>query len=157
MCDVFFFFSSRRRHTRCSRDWSSDVCSSDLTHARDQSSFSCCAASQGFSAPTTAGDPNAREWATSSFERRHSLLGTVTYPITAALEVTAIGRLTSGVPFTPLVGSDVNGDGARTDRALAFDPATTADTAVVNGMRAPLATGSPGVRNRRQSQVGPVA
>src|SRR5690606_40753950 len=27
---VFFFFSSRRRHTRFSRDWSSDVCSSDL-------------------------------------------------------------------------------------------------------------------------------
>src|SRR2546422_1874010 len=27
---LFFFFSSRRRHTRCSRDWSSDVCSSDL-------------------------------------------------------------------------------------------------------------------------------
>src|SRR6266550_8174628 len=25
-----FFFSSRRRHTICSRDWSSDVCSSDL-------------------------------------------------------------------------------------------------------------------------------
>src|SRR3989337_3240902 len=32
-CDVnilVFFFSSRRRHTRCYRDWSSDVCSSDL-------------------------------------------------------------------------------------------------------------------------------
>src|SRR5690606_40553218 len=28
---LFFFFSSRRRHTRFSRDWSSDVCSSDLT------------------------------------------------------------------------------------------------------------------------------
>src|SRR5690606_10469718 len=27
----FFFFSSRSRHTRFSRDWSSDVCSSDLT------------------------------------------------------------------------------------------------------------------------------
>src|SRR5215813_3164626 len=27
---VLFFFSSRRRHTRCGRDWSSDVCSSDL-------------------------------------------------------------------------------------------------------------------------------
>src|SRR5690606_39422726 len=26
----YFFFSSRRRHTRFSRDWSSDVCSSDL-------------------------------------------------------------------------------------------------------------------------------
>src|SRR5437870_8437502 len=27
---LFFFFSSRRRHTRWPRDWSSDVCSSDL-------------------------------------------------------------------------------------------------------------------------------
>src|SRR2546428_4801610 len=29
----FFFFSSRRRHTRSDRDWSSDVCSSDLAAA----------------------------------------------------------------------------------------------------------------------------
>src|SRR5699024_11851985 len=28
--DLVFFFSSRRRHTRSKRDWSSDVCSSDL-------------------------------------------------------------------------------------------------------------------------------
>src|SRR2546427_7750073 len=28
----FFFFSSRRRHTRFDCDWSSDVCSSDLSH-----------------------------------------------------------------------------------------------------------------------------
>src|SRR6266436_5835202 len=36
MTRVFFvfFFSSRRRHTRCSRDWSSDVCSSDLYYSR---------------------------------------------------------------------------------------------------------------------------
>src|SRR6266550_6372639 len=32
---MFFFFSSRRRHTRCSRDWSSDVCSSDLARLRE--------------------------------------------------------------------------------------------------------------------------
>src|SRR5690606_40383545 len=30
-----FFFSSRRRHTRFSRDWSSDVCSSDLVDAEE--------------------------------------------------------------------------------------------------------------------------
>src|SRR5699024_12089267 len=30
-CNVSFLFSSRRRHTRSKRDWSSDVCSSDLT------------------------------------------------------------------------------------------------------------------------------
>src|SRR5207249_7480000 len=29
-----FFFSSRRRHTRSKRDWSSDVCSSDLSNRR---------------------------------------------------------------------------------------------------------------------------
>src|SRR5256885_10645146 len=36
-CDfcLFFFFSSRRRHTRLQGDWSSDVCSSDLHMPRD--------------------------------------------------------------------------------------------------------------------------
>src|SRR5690625_7682777 len=32
-CDFIFFFSSRRRHTRWPRDWSSDVCSSDLKYS----------------------------------------------------------------------------------------------------------------------------
>src|SRR5690606_15548038 len=32
---LVFFFSSRRRHTRFSRDWSSDVCSSDLGFSRN--------------------------------------------------------------------------------------------------------------------------
>src|SRR6266480_961923 len=32
--NVFFFFSSRRRHTRLTCDWSSDVCSSDLRPGR---------------------------------------------------------------------------------------------------------------------------
>src|SRR5437016_6624656 len=31
LCFFFFFFSSRRRHTRLVSDWSSDVCSSDLS------------------------------------------------------------------------------------------------------------------------------
>src|SRR6266436_7337515 len=34
LSSLCFFFSSRRRHTRCSRDWSSDVCSSDLPAER---------------------------------------------------------------------------------------------------------------------------
>src|SRR3712207_6385238 len=33
LCKRFFFFSSRRRHTRYWRDWSSDVCSSDLSRS----------------------------------------------------------------------------------------------------------------------------
>src|SRR5690606_14493031 len=39
---VGFFFSSRRRHTRFSRDWSSDVCSSDLGRAPRSSSRRRC-------------------------------------------------------------------------------------------------------------------
>src|SRR5205814_3042879 len=38
--NIVFFFSSRRRHTRCLSDWSSDVCSSDLTKTKvDQKDY----------------------------------------------------------------------------------------------------------------------
>src|SRR6266511_5097110 len=43
-----FFFSSRMRHTRFSRDWSSDVCSSDLPeYAEDASDAARAAADEG--------------------------------------------------------------------------------------------------------------
>src|SRR2546429_3530180 len=128
-----------------------------LTRSVDQSSFACCSASQGFAAPTTAGDPNVREWATSDLERRHVLLATVNYPVSDALEIGMIGRLVSGAPFTPMVGSDVNGDGVRNDRAFLFDPTTASDTAVANGMRALLATAPSGVRRCLERQLGRVA
>jgi hypothetical protein len=128
-----------------------------LTRAVDQSSFACCSASQGFAAPTTAGDPNVREWATSDLERRHTVLATVNYPLSDALEIGAIGRLVSGAPFTPLVGSDLNGDGARNDRAFLFDPATASDAAVAGGMRALLTSAPSGVRRCLERQLGRVA
>src|SRR2546430_3330580 len=37
--ELFFFFSSRRRHTRFDCDWSSDVCSSDLASASSSASL----------------------------------------------------------------------------------------------------------------------
>jgi len=128
-----------------------------LTHSIDQSSFACCSTSQGFAAPTTAGDPNLPEWATSDLERRHALLATATYPLGGALDIGVIGRLLSGAPFTPLVGSDINGDGARNDRAFLFDPATTSDTTVANGMRALLASAPGNLRSCLESQLGRIA
>lgn len=125
--------------------------------ARDQSSFTCCSAVQGLSAPTTAGNPNVAEWAPSSYGRTHSFLLTATYPITAAVELTAIGRMMSGAPFTPMVSTDINGDGLRNDRAFLFDPASTADTGVANAMRRVLAAASPAVRGCLTSQLGTVA
>src|SRR3989442_15966838 len=57
----FFFFSSRRRHTRCGRDWSSDVCSSDLSHVQqasngDATSRTYTAFSAAFNSTTTSGN-----------------------------------------------------------------------------------------------------
>ena len=108
------------------------------TQSIDQSSFTCCLGAQGFASPTTAGHPNRAEWGRSEFERRHAFMATATWPFTAWLEVTAIGRLTSGAAYTPLVGGDVNGDGARNDRAFIFDPDFTADVRVASGMRSLL-------------------
>src|SRR5690606_39747838 len=61
----FFFFSSRRRHTRFSRDWSSDVCSSDLIpppEAMRQLPTQTTANGNGAAAtaPSTAGDDQNR-------------------------------------------------------------------------------------------------
>ncbi|HEX5071603.1 MAG TPA: carboxypeptidase regulatory-like domain-containing protein [Gemmatimonadaceae bacterium] len=127
-----------------------------LARAKDQSSASGGSATGGFSAATTAGDPNVREWAPSSFDRRHSFVGTVTYPFNEGLEMTAIGRLSSGAPFTPMVASDINADGARNDRAFIFDPRTTADTSVANAMRR-LLGGSSRASDCLESQIGTVA
>src|SRR5256884_5039351 len=55
---VLFFFSSRRRHTRCSRDWSSDVCSSDLSSSTIRG------------ASTGSSDDAASRWQSSDRHRR---------------------------------------------------------------------------------------
>src|ERR1039458_10494325 len=47
---MFFFFSSRRRHTRCLSDWSSDVCSSDLRTATFMMLGNVCTRRCGFCA-----------------------------------------------------------------------------------------------------------
>src|ERR1035441_10996780 len=50
---LYFFFSSRRRHTRCLSDWSSDVCSSDLNKEAAKASEGLISLSQ-MKTPLTA-------------------------------------------------------------------------------------------------------
>ncbi|HEY0153293.1 MAG TPA: TonB-dependent receptor [Longimicrobium sp.] len=128
-----------------------------FSRVRDQSSFSSGAPRSGFSQPTTAGNPNVREWSTSDLERRHSLVTVLGVPFGQAWEVTLIGRATSGNPFTPLVGGDINGDGARNDRAFVFAPGASGDTAVANGMARLLDGAEGGVRECIESQRGSIA
>nr|MDQ6926553.1 hypothetical protein [Candidatus Eremiobacteraeota bacterium] len=127
-----------------------------FTHSRDQSSFPGALGGAGV-AGTTPGNPNLTQWATSDLQRQHQVISTVTYPVNTWLEVTSIARLSSGAPFTPLVGNDINGDGARDDQAFVFNPGTTADTAIANGMRRVLAAAPAGVRHCLSVQLGSVA
>ena len=137
-----------------------------FTRSLDQSSFYNAGgfggggAGGGFGSPTTAGDPNEFPWATSDFERRHSLVGTTTWLVKPWLDLTSVVRLTSGAPFTPRVGSDINGDGARNDRAFVFDPADpliAGDTALVNGMQRLIANGPRDARECLLNQLNVVA
>src|SRR5207253_7490147 len=60
----FFFFSSRRRHTRWPRDWSSDVCSSDLASTSpDGSTVERPSSLHGGAASRRAGKAAPRKYA----------------------------------------------------------------------------------------------
>jgi hypothetical protein len=109
------------------------------------------------SSQTTAGNPNVREWGPSEFQRRHNVQSTLTWPVTPSLELTMVGRLTSGASYTPMVAGDVNGDGARNDRAFIYDPAATADTAVAAAMQRLLGSAPAAARDCLSKQLGHVA
>src|SRR2546430_2820425 len=57
MLSIFFFFSSRRRHTRFDCDWSSDVCSSDLGTIRDEEGTTVTGAGICANPPSTTEAP----------------------------------------------------------------------------------------------------
>jgi hypothetical protein len=125
--------------------------------ASDQSSFSCCSAQQGFNSPTTAGFPDRFEWARSTYERRHTLSAVASWDVRPWANLRLNGRATSGAPFTPLVGNDINGDGARNDRAFIFDPASTPDSAVAAGMQRILDAAPPRISECLRRQLGRIA
>ncbi|HEX2189680.1 MAG TPA: hypothetical protein VHG51_12315, partial [Longimicrobiaceae bacterium] len=107
--------------------------------------------------PLTAGNPNEAEWGTSDFDRRHQVVLTLGHQLRPWVDYTVVGRFNSGSPFTPTVGGDINGDGARNDLAFVFDPATAADPAVGAAVSRLLAGSSDRVRECLESQLGRVA
>ncbi|HEX5436154.1 MAG TPA: carboxypeptidase regulatory-like domain-containing protein [Gemmatimonadaceae bacterium] len=104
---------------------------------------------------STAGDPFLREWAEGQMPTHQFMLtasATVSW-VSLALRAT----LSSGVPYTPMVVGDVNGDGQEDDRAFVFDPARTADPVVASEMAQLLASAPPRVHDCLASQLGRVA
>ncbi|HEY2824395.1 MAG TPA: TonB-dependent receptor, partial [Gemmatimonadales bacterium] len=117
------------------------------SHQRDQASGT------GFGSNTTAANPNEFEWGRSDLERQHAFNLQVTYPAALTLDLSAIGRLSSGTPFTPLVSGDVNGDGARDDRAFIFP----AGTPVGDSIQSLIASAPGRLRDCLVAQLGTVA
>jgi hypothetical protein len=104
----------------------------------------------------TSGDPFAKQWlpttqATHMF--RLSTSGRLWW-----FNFAANTSLMSGIPLTPLVSGDVNGDGfANNDRAFIPDPATTADAALAQQITDLVSHARPGARECLISQFGRIA
>jgi hypothetical protein len=110
---------------------------------------------RGFS--STAGDPFAVAWGIQPQTPRHTVdLRWTDFPIFDLIYLTAVVRATSGQRFTPMIASDVNGDGAANDRAFVFDPGKSTDS-LAGAMRALLATGAPAARACLSGQIGRLA
>ena len=110
---------------------------------------------QGFS--STVNDPRGIEWARSSFDSRHQIQYSLGYNFFDFLRVNWFGSFRSGLPFTPTIAGDVNGDGYSNDRAFVFNPADNANSVLGQSMQTLLSNGSTAARNCLSSQLGQLA
>ena len=103
------------------------------------------------------GDPREREWAPGPNDARHVVVlsGGFNSPKTGT--VTLFARAQSGLPFTPLIQGDVNGDGRGGDRAFIPNADVEADAALASQIRAILADGSSSARRCLLEYGGQVA
>jgi hypothetical protein len=104
------------------------------------------------------GDPRELEWAASANDARHIMVFSGGFSTPKTGTFTLFGRAQSGLPFTPIVQGDVNGDGRGGDRAFIPNPAAaTTDAALAGQMRALLESGSPSARKCVEAYLGNVA
>jgi hypothetical protein len=108
----------------------------------------------GFS--STAGNPLGVEWA-SSAQGPHQVSYSLRYRLFDAVQLSWNGSFRSGAAFTPMVAGDINGDGYANDRAFIFNPASTSDPALADGMRQLLANAPAGTRSCLEKQLGGIA
>ena len=93
---------------------------------------------------STAGDPRLREWAPSNADARHMFVVQGAYSQPKFGTLTLFARAQSGLPFTPQVQGDINGDGRGGDRAwvpgaVGTDPALAAQIATLRQNGSPTA------------------
>jgi hypothetical protein len=103
------------------------------------------------------GDPREREWAAGPNDARHVVVLAGGFSTGKTGTLTLFSRAQSGLPFTPLVRGDVNGDGRTGDRAFVPKPATESDANLSSQLQALLAEGSPSARSCINANLGRIA
>jgi hypothetical protein len=103
---------------------------------------------------STVSNPLNVEWGRSSFDSRHQIVYNVGYNFFDFLRVNWFGQFRSGSPYTPMVASDINGDGYANDRA--YIPAASSDP-LANGVTSLIENGSPQARECLAKQRGKLA
>lgn len=110
---------------------------------------------RGFS--STAGNPFDVEVGPAAFNSRHQLSYNIGYNLFDVVRINWSGSFRSGVPYTPTIVGDVNGDGYSNDRAFVFDPATTADAAIAAQMQQLIGSVTGGAKDCLVRQLGQLA
>ena len=82
---------------------------------------------------STFNDPSAASWNRGDLDVRHHLIASLGYNV-GGFAISGQGHAMSGMPFTPIVGSDVNGDGYVNDRAFVFAPNETSDSKLASDL-----------------------
>ncbi|MEO7998437.1 MAG: carboxypeptidase-like regulatory domain-containing protein, partial [Gemmatimonadaceae bacterium] len=105
----------------------------------------------------TLNDPRTKEWAAGQNDARHAFVLQSGTSVPKLGTFTMFARVQSGLPFTPLVQGDINGDGRSNDRAFVPNASTESDPALATQMRALLASSTGNVRECLVAQQGTVA
>ncbi|MDQ2891291.1 MAG: carboxypeptidase-like regulatory domain-containing protein [Gemmatimonadota bacterium] len=103
------------------------------------------------------GDPRVKEWAPSNNDARHIVVLSGGFNTGKTGTITLFARAQSGLPFTPIVQGDVNGDGLSGDRAFVPNPALASDAALGAQLSSLLANGSSTARACILENLGRVA
>lgn len=106
---------------------------------------------------STTGNPLDIESGRAAFNSRHQVSYNLGYNLFDVMRINWSGSFRSGVPYTPTIVGDVNGDGYSNDRAFIFDPSTTADASLASQMQQLIGSSTGGAKDCLMKQLGQLA
>ncbi len=103
------------------------------------------------------GDPRTMEWAPGPQDARHIFVLSGGFSAPHVGTITGFSRIQSGLPFTPIVQGDINGDGRSGDRAFIPNPALAGDPSLASQLNALIENGSDAARECIVANLGRAA